>query len=488
MFDFGMIEDSLTFISISFVIILCLALQLTTFFLFLNKTKNKESLYASILFVLNINILMQMTLPLIMSAFFSFSIENDYGISLFGIFKVVLLQIVYTCIFLIVFLYGKNSNRYDLFLNKSRRKNFVILDSFDYKCFVFILMGGYLLATSLSVGGIVQSVAEIAGEVQKDNSLLDLVTIYLRTMFEWTALVTAVLFLFTSNGSKLIRISVMIFCIGVVLRQLALGLRGGVFIMSILVLFISYIKTNKINFRFVIPAVVLLIPVFSFLGGSFRENITSGFLVEAEMFERLKIIATRMFNSEKNINKEEKSFSESIYSRLEATRNSVSLIEAYDNGFGVGFKPLLSSVTALVPQQVTGVKKYAASSTDNAFGTAMYFVREKTYGFTDMGPFLTSGHEYWEGGPFYLVFSAFLVGMIWRKVTSWCVSRGNDTMSLIILISLLDAHHGEMSVLSPLALVVRLFYFQILPVFILLHFISYVDRYNKKIFHYKKLS
>jgi len=461
-------------------IVLCLALQFITFYLFLNETKKKQSLYAAILLVLNINILMQMTIPLIMGPFFSFSIEKKFNISLLHMFEVVVLQIIYIAIFLTTFLYKKKNSKSGLPTIRSNIKNTVNLNSFDYRFFVFIIIGVYLFATSLSLAGTVQTVAEIAGEVQKDNSFLDLVTIYLRTMFEWTALVTAILFLFTSKGSKLIRIIVIIFCVGVVIRQLALGLRGGVFIIAVLVMFVSYVKTNKINFRFIIPLLIVLIPVFSFLGGSFRDSITRGFLVEAGMNERLEIIASNMFSSDKTVSKYEETFSESVYSRLEATRNSVSLIETFNKGEGVGLKPLISSVTALVPQQITGVKNYAASSTDNAYGTAMHVVREKTYGYTDMGPFLASAHEYWEGGPLYLIISAFLLGIIWRKVTKWCVRRGYDTISLIVLLLLLDAHHGEMSILFPFSLGVRLLYFQILPTLIIIYSIDFMSNLKTK--------
>lgn len=476
-------DNILNFFSIFLSLVLCIGLQIVMFVLFFKEARQKQTLYASILLVLNINLLMQMTIPLIMGVFYSFSIEKEFNISLVGLFEVVLVQFVYLGIFLITFLYKKKPQKFEegLHLESEKveeRKTF--LDKpFDNKMFIFIILGMYLLAISFSVSGIAQSVMEAAGGVQKQNSFADIINIYLRTMFEWTALVCAILYIFTGRGPKIIKLIVIVFCVAIVLRQLALGLRGGVFIISILILFVSYLKNNSIDLKKILPIVILLVPIFGFLGGSFREDITSGFLVEADTFERVEIVVTKIFSSDKKVKTDEKSFSESVYSRLEATRNSVSLIKTFNDGDFVQFKPLISAVTALIPQSITGLKNYATSSTDDVSGTAMYEVRAKTYGYTDMGPFLTSAHEYWEGGPLYVIFSAFILGLIWRKLTKLVIDRNYDTISLVILISILDAHHGEMSIAPPLALVIRLFYFQILPTMFVIYMMNKMIKYSK---------
>lgn len=472
-------------------LILSILIQLITLFHFIQKSKQKQPLYASILLILNINVLMQVTFPTIFGFIFSFSYERQLGISAFGMFETVFFNSIYITCFLIVFLYKKKNSRLENnYMDNTLDKNVLINSSknesewfkFDFKYFFFVIIGIYLLIINFSVAGIVQSVAEIAGEVEKSYTFFDKINIYLRTMFEWTALATSVIFLFTYKGSKLLKFIVLAFCIGIIIRQLAMGLRGGIYIFIMLILFVSYIKKRSLNFRFIIPLIIILIPIFSFLGGEFRQDISYGQLIQSDTFERIGIITNKLLHPTPKIkvNTKKDDIFNSLYIRLEATRNSFSLVNLFDEGKGVNFRPTISSIRAFVPQQVTGIRNFPASSTNNAYGTAMHVVREKTYGTSEMGPYLASAHEYWEGGIVYLVFSAILLGLIWRLLSKWSIKRGYDTLSLIILLSLLDAHHGEMSVLAPLALIIRLFWYQILPIIIITYLINYMIKQMEK--------
>ncbi|MDP2105722.1 MAG: hypothetical protein Q8J76_06975, partial [Desulfobulbaceae bacterium] len=162
--------------------------------------------------------------------------------------------------------------------------------------------------------------------------------------------------------------------------------------------------------------------------------------------------------------------------RLEATRNSVSLINLYNNGEGVKLRPTISSLAAFIPTRFWPSKNYPSSSTEDVNGTAMYVVKSETYGFTDMGPFLSSAHDYWEGGIFYTIISAILVGYAWRKLCEWGYRSGYSAISLLVAGSLLDAHHGEISVISPLALTIKVAFFQIIPLIVFFIAIRFVFR------------
>lgn len=467
-------------------LMLSIITQLITIFQFIKKSKQKSSIHAAILLILNINLCFQVTFPVIFGFLNSFDYEHFLGISAFEMFETVFFHFIYTICFLFVLLYKNNYRLNNSYSNEIYSLNAPInlpndenkVLKFDFKYFVFIIIGIYLLIISFSVAGIVQSVAEIAGEVQKSYTTLDVINIYLTTTFEWTALVTSVIFLFTYRGTKLLKFIVLIFCLGIILRQLAMGLRGGVYIFIMLILFISYIKRNRINLRPIIPLIIILLPLFSYLGGEFRNEISFGQLVQTDTFERFGIITKQLFhpNSKIKTHTNNEDILTSLNKRLEATRNSVSLIKLFNDGKCVKFKPTISSIRALVPQQITGIRNFPASSTNNAYGTAMHVVREKTYGTSDMGPYLTSAHEYWEGGLPYVVFSAIILALIWRLLSKWSIKREYDTLSLIILCSLLDAHHGEMSVFSPIALIIRLFWYQILPIILVVYFFKYARR------------
>lgn len=446
-------------------LIIAVFVQLFVLFLFIYNTLKKRQLHAAILALLCVNFLMQLSYPVVYGFFHSFNLELKYRISAFDIFNIVLLHAVYTLIFLLVFLY--KNNKAEMLIQSRLDK----IPEFDNRHYIFVIIGIYVLIINFSVKGMVQTAAEIAGQVESSDRV---VNIYLKTMFEWTGIVTAVLYIYSIPKFNFLKFLSILFCIGVISRQLAMGLRGGIFIFAMLIIFFSYLTKNKINFRLLIPLLLFLIPLFSFLGGDFREEIVNGNLLKADNFERILVIKDKLLEKKQGtINEKEENIFESLYKRLEASRNSVSLFKLYENNEGACFKPTISALRSFVPQSVTGIKNYPGSTTDNAFGTAMYIVREKTYGLTDMGPYLTSAHEFWEGGIVYLIVSSIILGIIWRKLSTWVIRRNYDSSSIIILLLFLDAHHGEMSIFAPLAFIIRLFWYQILPTLILLHLLYY---------------
>ena len=472
---------------------LCLLMQATAIYLFVKARKGKHELFAAILLVINVNLLMQTTLPGILALFYSYSLEQELHISESGILETVFFQFVYVMCFLATFFYDKNKplhfQRSNTLLSSGSafhggENNLGKRQDFDNRKFIFIIIGIYLLVVNFSVAGTVQTVAQIAGQTQKGNSMSDVIKIYFDTMFGWTAISTAVIFLFTSKGSKIIKTIVLIYCLGIISRQLALGLRGVIFIFSILIMFFSYLFYRKINLKLILPLLLVIIPVFSYLGGSFRREITRGQLLHTDTFGRLNIIKDNLISRRTEEAEQNQNFLDALYNRLQATRNSVSLVTLYDEGKGVSLRPMISSVRALIPQQITGVKNFAGSSTDNAYGTAMHVVRKETYGASDMGPYLAASEEYWEGGIFYVIFSGLLFGYIWRSVAKWAIRRKYDTTSLIMLAMLLDAHHGEMSVFAPMALVIRLFWFQILPTLVVIYAVDFISKLRTKPVHY----
>lgn len=419
----------------------------------------------AIFMILNINIFMEVLLPTLLSVYYSFSIERQLNISNESILQVIILNAIYHLFFFITFLfvvYKPKSHR-DVEYNQYEKLKF------NFVFFIFILIGIYILATTSNYENIAR---EISGTVEMTSF-----NIYLKTMFEYISWGCAIIFLFTYKKNLWLKILVLMFCLSIVLRQLAIGLRGGIFITIMFVIFVSLIVNRKINFKLITLLLIIVIPVFGFLGGEFRDSLYNSGLNKENNIERLKVISNEFIANTFTRNKtntnnrsEKEKFSYQLYSRLQATRNSVSLIKLHDNGKSAGLKPTINSINALVPGRFLKDKQYPGSINDSYNGTAMYIVRAQTYGTSDMGPYLASAHEYWEGGFFYLLFSSIILGLLWGRLSNWSKKRNFDTYSLIILVSILDAHHGEMTVLSPLSSIIRLFWYQILP-FIILTFI-----------------
>jgi hypothetical protein len=328
------------------------------------------------------------------------------------------------------------------------------------------LAGIYVLFGTFSVAGYTQTLEQLAAGSDSSLAFPEVFAIYLQTMFEWTSIVGSVYFLVSYKGRwrTRLKLPVVAYILTFVARLLALGIRGGILTLTVLGLFFLYLETGKIRIWFASGLLVVLFPFFSYLGAEYREGIKDEFLA-VDTVDRLRLIvseapsAARSFEGDGIVRT-----LDAVYLRLESARNSVSLVRLQDRGMGSSLVPTLGSLLAVIPSRLWPDKGYfPASGTDNVFGTAMYVVKRETYGFSDMGPYLASAHEYWEFGLSYVVLSGLLLGLLWRALVQWAVRSHLNTASLLAIGCLLDAHHGELAVLAPLALVIKVFWYQGVP-------------------------
>lgn len=457
MLDIAQIYSHITSITL---LVLCLALQLGTAIIFWNDLKtNNNRLSNGVLFILNINLGMQVTIPNIIGYFNSYSVENKLNIRQDDLLATTLVHAISLLCFFAAFKYKQilslaRSGVKSRAVATNNKRNANKIETEDKILPMLLAIGYYILWNNFSFSPI------------QTTSTSDLV-IYATTIFEWSSIIASIIIITLYKGQPLLKILAATLFLGFQIYFLSKGLRGGILIFIILFPFYLYIKHGKINFKLVLIGVIAVIPIFPYLGGDFRSQLATT-LLNASPAERLESLITGSSSGsdEASLIKNIAASLEKIYQRLEATRNSVSLINLYNNEEGVQLRPTISSLAAFIPTRFWPSKNYPSSSTEDVNGTAMYVVKSETYGFTDMGPFLSSAHDYWEGGIFYTIISAILVGYVWRKLCEWGHRNGYSAISLLVAGSLLDAHHGEISVTSPLALTIKVAFFQTIPLIV----------------------
>ncbi len=412
--------------------------------------------------LLNINLAMQLTIPILVSFVEGFAFEADLRITPWDLFTTCVLHAIYVLCFLFAFLTLRDKP-----VDRIRflRAN----DGCDARVLVFVAIGTYVTVRKLIAPDPFQTYEQLAGIARAGTTLYDVLTTYLQTMFEWTSTVAAVIFLTLYRGRwhRTLKIAVVVYCILYLVRSLTLGLRGGLFIFLMLGLFFAYVQSGRIRAVYALVIGFCALSMFSYLGGPYREQLYS--LADLGTLDRLQVMVDGMTRS--RATNEASGIAgtiDGLYHRLEASRDSVSLVRLFNAGHGVSLTPTTSALTAFIPARLGATPYYVTSSTADVFGTAMHVVRRETYGASDMGPYLASAHQYWEGGILYLVFGGLLCGWIWRAAVRWCIHSGTSTASLLLLGSLLDAHHGELSVTAPVALFIRLFWYQLVPMAALL--------------------
>lgn len=420
--------------------------------------KRGQPIPLSLLSVTVINNVMQVTVPTVYGVFMDFPIERSLGLSPANIVQVLFLHLIYYILFVFVFL-----NRLPLLRKDNAGALHWQIDSFTLK--IFLVLGLWQRLTTLDVSGLGGYQANEQVILRGQYSPPELVSIYLNTMFGWTTLACSAILFVDKETSRYWRLLSAATLLLYVLRQTALGLRGGVFIVGVLLAFltIAYGRTRGVLYFFL--AVAIIAPVFTMLGSSYRIDVQQ-FLVRANTFERLAYIAKSLASSQSS--REDDILLENLMVRLQATRHSVALIRLYDNGKGAGLKPMTSALAAVVPGWLWPSKPYPTSSTDDASGSAMYVSVKETNGRSDMGPYLTSAHAYWEGGIIWLIACGLATGWLWNQIVKWSYRR-KDGIVLLVLVMLLDAHHGEMEVLAPIPSIIRLFWYSILPVLLFVY-------------------
>ena len=344
---------------------------------------------------------------------------------------------------------------------------------------MIMLLGAYGLVVNLSgfftpVGSI-EDVAHTA-DITVAASWWAQISVWIQACYSWPALVAAALLVVEPKIPRLLRFLGATSLAALALDGLSSGMRGRLtWIVSLLVI-IGYLLNRKKIIYVGVGAVLLVLPLFVFLGGRFRMIYYS----ELEGASRVEVLS-RLFESVKTgeiKDPEDMSFVASLADRAQGPRNSIILYELYDTGQGAGFKPLSSALYMPIPRVFWPDKRPAGSIDTTNTGAAVYLVRKIGYGapIYNMGPILSSAHAYWEWGWLGVLLGGVITGLFWNVLLTLC-ERSARPLHLIVVLSFSAALliDGFLTALMPLYAIVRAFWF-ILPTIMLYVTILWVAR------------
>jgi hypothetical protein len=261
------------------------------------------------------------------------------------------------------------------------------------------------------------------------------------------------------------------------LDGLSSGTRGRLtWIVSLLVI-VGYLLKRRKPIYVGVGAVLLVLPLFVFLGGGFR----SIYFTQLEGASRVEALS-RLFESVRTgeiKDPESEEFVAALARRAQGPRNSISLYELYDTGQSAGFKPLSSALYVPVPRVFWPDKRPAGSIDETNYGAAIYLAVRITYGtpIQTMGPILASAHAYWEWGWLGVLVSGVITGLFWNVLLTLC-ERSARPLHLIVVLSFSAALliDGFLTTLYPLYAFAGIFWLSVFPTLVAYFAILWVAR------------
>ena len=301
--------------------------------------------------------------------------------------------------------------------------------------------------------------------------------VWIQVCFRFPALVAAALLVIEPKIPKLFRLLGATSLAALALDGLSSGMRGRLTWIVSLVVIVGYLLNRKKVIYVSVGAVLLVLPLFVFLGGGFR-SISYSELEGASRVEAL----SRLFEAVKTgeiKDPESESFVAALARRAQGPRNSIILHELYDTGQSAGFKPLFSAFFVPIPRVFWPTKRPPGSTDETSYGAAIYLAVRLTYGapIYAMGPILSSAHAYWEWGWLGVVLSGVITGLFWNVLLTLC-ERSARPLHLIVVLSFSAALliDGFLTALMPLYAIVTIFWSAVFPTLLLYLTILWVVR------------
>lgn len=300
---------------------------------------------------------------------------------------------------------------------------------------------------------------------------------WLRGFFQFGSLAAASLIVIAPRGqnySRIFRWLAVGLLVAVSLLGLSAGMRGRILWVVCLLGIIGFTR-EKSKKPFLIGAllIMMIVPLFSFLGGAYRTIYYNEAKFGSSRLEMLKVLsdtATQRLSGKGFFEGIGIEFLHELAERTQASRNSCVLFQLHDDGVGAGVKPLLGAIVTVIPRIFWKDKPFGGSSDQSNYGLAVYVVRRVGYGspIYNMGPYLASAHAYWEGGWIWVLFAGLLTGIIWKFIFRW-YQTGNGSVSIIVALVYCGGvlSNGFLTALQPLYDYIRLFWTSVLPIILL---------------------
>jgi hypothetical protein len=332
--------------------------------------------------------------------------------------------------------------------------------------YVLVSLGWVLYAF-----GSVSAVSTLSGDaaVSVGDVVLSIVL-----AFFWFSSLTACAFVLTKQcGPRKLRTRVLTLVFSgvplaaVFIVGLSTGIRGRMtWVVSLLILAgLLNARRNIVWFSFGVG--VLLLPVFSFLGGAYRFIDKKQWMAESGVGET---IARLYSEARRGVRQESTGLVENVLDalavRAQGPRNSVTLYQDYDNGGGPGFGVYLGAFLFPVPRIIWPAKPVAGGSDMTSLSSAIYRSMKLSYGDRGtMGPILASAHAYWEGGWAWVVVAGAISGAIWSILLALERRLPREIAAMLCFVGsaalLID---GLMTMLVPLYAIVIAAWQSMLPV------------------------
>lgn len=299
---------------------------------------------------------------------------------------------------------------------------------------------------------------------------------WFRSFFQLTSLVACALVVISLDGQakylKVFRLLAGGALLFYSLTGITAGIRGRLVTAGVLLGLFAYIKNRKKALFLSVVLILLIIPVFTFMGGPFRSIFFSTAEMGGDRLDLARIFAEEvhkrlLFDSKDSVGRY--SFIYKAAERAQAPRNSTVLFKLYDDGEGAGLRPLTAALYVFIPKMLWPNKRPAGSISESTFDSAVRLVRSVGYGspFFQTGPYLASAHAYWEGGCLMIVFTGFISGMIWNILFAW-YERSRKVVSIIFVVTLSAGvlANGFLTIFQPLYDIICVFWIVLLPVFL----------------------
>lgn len=296
--------------------------------------------------------------------------------------------------------------------------------------------------------------------------------------FSFTPIVASCILLTKKNilslKPKLSKLAIV--CLSsIIILGILTAARGRIMWVASLLIIMGYISDNKkIIYRSFI-AIIIFLPLFSFLG-SYKNLAATSIISGGKSTDLAKIIYEER-NTILDVVQNNNSFFYSFAERAQGPRNSVVLYNLFNQGESASYSVYLGSFFFPIPRFIWPTKPIPGSINADENNSAVFRVMDIGHNLPYMGPILASAHAYWEGGFLAIIFYGLLTGIFWILLLIFC-NKLPYNLTILIVLSFTAALliDGFLTVFSPLYAYILIFWKWVLPVLFLFFFLKILTK------------
>lgn len=351
--------------------------------------------------------------------------------------RVALIEVAYVAIFVLTLIAcvrsGRPGRRRPAFQN-THRASWV-----SWFLSALVLFG--LLQLSRSLGQPVPTFEEVThhADVVVRTGLLDNLLAWAAGAYLMPAFAAAGLLVSDPSASRSARLGAVLLLALLVAVGIGEGVRGRVVWAASFLALGALLKGRVRVVGFAAVMMALLVPISTFLAGPLR-SVYLNELVGSSRWDILRFALKEGYQENADAHGEREPFGTNALRRAQGPRNSVVLLNLYDEGKAAGIRPLLGAVILPLPRMIWPEKPPAGSIGETNQGEAMYLVRRLGWDAPDynMGPFLASAHAYWEAGVTGVILAAIGTALLWGLLLRF-VRRLPGDAGAVLALTLLSA-------------------------------------------------